>query len=160
MKLTARDIMVTEFDTIQCDAPVEQAVRLIFNGKTRATGHKTVSVMVVNRYGNLVGVLSMFDILYHMRPPILNCMVDAIQFGQEELNYYIQRFKGLKAEQVMHSPVSSVTAEDDLMVIIDRMVKEKIRRLPVLEHDKIIGIVYLSEVYYHMCKNWLKIELA
>ncbi len=159
MKISARDVMVKDFDTIQCDAPIEDAVRLIFNGKTRATGHKTVSVMVTNRFGQLVGVLSMFDILYHMRPPILNYMVDTIKFGGEELDSYINRFKKLKVEQVMHSPVSYVAPDLDLMLLIDRMVKEKVRRLPVLENNKIVGIVYLSEVYYHMCKDWMKIEL-
>jgi len=44
------------------------------------------------------------------------------------------------------------------MVVIDRMVKSKIRRLPVVEEEKILGIVYLSDVFYHVCKNWLKNE--
>jgi CBS domain-containing protein len=45
------------------------------------------------------------------------------------------------------------------MVVIDRMVRKKCRRLPVLERSRVVGIVYLSEVYYHLCKNLLKTEL-
>ena len=55
----------------------------------------------------------------------------------------------------MSSPVITVRPRDDLMVVIDRMVKSKIRRLPVVEEEKILGIVYLSDVFYHVCKNWL-----
>ncbi len=55
----------------------------------------------------------------------------------------------------MSSPVITVRPRDDLMVVIDRMVKSKIRRLPVVEEEKILGIVYLSDVFYPVCKNWL-----
>jgi predicted transcriptional regulator len=86
-------------------------------------------------------------------------MVSGIDFWNEELDSYIKRFKGLTVKEVMSSPVLFVAPDDDLMVVIDRMVRKKCRRLPVLERSRVIGIVYLSEVYYHLCKNLLKTEL-
>ena len=159
MKVTARDVMVRNFDKLRSDAPIEEAVRLIYKGKIRETGQKTASVMVIDRFNRLTGVISMFDVLYHLRPPVLNYMVSSIDFWDEELESYVKHFKGLKVKQVMTSPVLFVSPDDDLMVVIDRMVKKKYRRLPVLENSKVIGIVYLSEVYYHLCKNLLKTEL-
>jgi len=158
MQLKARDLMVQDFQTIQPDASIEEAVRLIFNGKVRATGHKTVSTLVTDKFGQLVGVVSMFDVLYHLRPPILNYMVESISFEGEELEAYIRKFKDLTVEQVMNSPVRYVSPEADLMMIIDRMVKEKCRRLPVVENSVVIGVVYLSEVFYHLYRTWLKSE--
>ena len=160
MQLTAQDVMVQDFQTIQPDASIEKAVRLIFNGKVRATGHKTVSTLVIDDFGQLVGILSMFDVLYHLRPPVLNYMVDSISFQGEELESYIDRFKGLTVEQVMNSPARYISPELDLMMVIDRMVKEKCRRLPVVENSVVIGVVYLSDIYYHLCKTWLKSEKA
>ena len=159
MKVTARDVMVRNFDKIQSDAPIEEAVRLIFKGKVRETGQKTASVMVIDRFNRLTGVISMFDILYHLRPPVFNYMVSGIDFWNEELESYIKRFKRLTVKQIMSSPVLFVAPDDDLMVVIDRMVREKCRRLPVLERSRVIGIVYLSEVYYYLCKNLLKTEI-
>jgi CBS-domain-containing membrane protein len=159
MKRTARDVMVTEFRTIQHNASITEAVRLIYNGKVRETGYKTVCTMVTNDFGDLVGVVSMFDILYHLRPPILNYLGDSVNIGIQELESYIKRFKGMTVEQVMNSPVKYVSPETDIMEIVDRMVKDKCRRLPVVEDTKAIGIVYLSEVYCHICKNWLNIDL-
>lgn len=158
MQLTARDVMVQDFQTIRPDVPIDKAVRLIFNGKVRSTGHKTISTLVTNEFGQLVGVLSMFDVLYHIRPSFLNYMADSISFQGEELESYIEMFKSLTVEQVMNSPVHYLFPDVDLMVIIDRMVKEKCRRLPVVENSKVIGVVYLSEVYYHLYKIWLKSE--
>jgi len=159
MKATARDVMVRNFDKIRSDAPIEEAVRLIFKGKVRETGQKTASVMVIDRFNRLTGVISMFDILYHLRPPVFNYMVSGIDFWNEELESYIKRFKRLTVKQIMSSPVLFVAPDDDLMVVIDRMVREKCRRLPVLERSRVIGIVYLSEVYYYLCKNLLKTEI-
>lgn len=159
MQLTARDVMVQDFQTIQPDASIEEAVRLIYKGKVRATGHKTVSTLVIDKFGQLMGILSMFDVLYHLRPPILNYMVDdSISFQSEELEAYIRKFKDLTVEQVMNSPARYVSPEADLMMIIDRMVKEKCRRLPVVENSVVIGVVYLSEVFYHLYRTWLKKE--
>ena len=158
MKVTARDVMVRNFDKIRSDAPIEEAVRLIFKGKVRETGQKTASVMVIDRFNRLTGVISMFDILYHLRPPVFNYMVSGIDFWNEELDSYIKRFKGLTVKEVMSSPVLFVAPDDDLMVVIDRMVRKKCRRLPVLEQSRVIGIVYLSEVYYRLCKDLLKTQ--
>ena len=159
MKMTARDVMVEDFDKIRSNAPIEEAVRLIFNGKVRETGQKTASIMVIDKFNHLTGVLSMFDVLYNLRPPVFDYMVSGIDFWNEELESYVKRFKGLTVKQVMTSPVLFVSPDDDLMVVIDRMVKKRCRRLPVLEKSRVIGIVYLSEVYHHLCKNLLKTEL-
>ena len=159
MKVTARDVMVKDFDKIRSDAPIEEAVRLIYKGKVRETGQKTGSVMVIDKFNRLTGVLTMFDVLYHLRPPVLNYMVSGIDFWNEELESYVKRLKGLTVKQVMTSPVLFVAPDDDLMVVIDHMVRKKCRRLPVLKNSMVIGIVYLSEVYYHLCKHWLKAEL-
>ncbi|MCK4829886.1 CBS domain-containing protein [bacterium] len=156
MKVTARDVMVKNFDKIRSNAPIEEALHLIYNGKVRETGQKTASVMVIDRFNRLTGVISMFDVLYHLRPPVLNYMVSGIDFWNEELESYVKRFKGLTVKQVMSSPVLFVSPDDDLMVVIDRMVSKKHRRLPVVENSMVVGIVYLSEVYYYLCKNWLK----
>ena len=68
MTLQARDIMVKEFDKIHSSAPASEAIEMILNGRIRATGHKTVSLIVVDAAREMAGVVTMFDILYHLRP--------------------------------------------------------------------------------------------
>jgi len=160
MRQTARDVMVSEFSTIRPDASITEAVKMIYNGKVRKTGFKTICLMVTNDFGDLLGVLSMFDILYHVRPPFLNYLGDSVPIGIQELESYIKLFQGMTVEQVMNSPVKYVSPDTDIMKIVDRMVKDKCRRLPVVEGTRIIGIVYLSEIYCHICKNWLNIDLS
>lgn len=153
--LSVRDIAVTEYVTIGPDAPVSRAARLIFRGKARDTGYKPFGLMVVDDFSHLLGMISMEDILYHLRPPFMNYELENVPLWEGELEVYLDHFTDLRVEQVMSSPVITVRPQDGLMAVIDRMVKSKIRRLPVVEEEKILGIVYLSDVFYHVCKNWL-----
>ena len=148
MTLCARDIMVTTFDKIDENASVEQAIRMISNGKVRKTGHKTVSLMVTDYSDNLVGVITMFDILFHLRPAFLNYGIDGDQLPWKgQLENFIRELKAKKVKQVMSTGVMGASLDEHLMVVLDRMIKHKFRRLPVLENNKPIGVVYLSDLY-------------
>lgn len=156
MYTKARELMTTSFSTIRPDAPVREAVRMIYESRVRDTGYKPFGVMVVDDIGRLVGMISMFDVLYHLRPPFMNYELESLGPWQGELEPFLAQFEHLKVEQVMSAPTAVAAPEDHFMVLIDRMVKRKVRRLPVLENDTIIGIVYLSDVFYHLCETWLK----
>jgi CBS domain-containing protein len=39
------------------------------------------------------------------------------------------------------------------MVLLDRMVKNKYRRLPITVGGKPKGVVYLGDIYYHLFKG-------
>ena len=155
-ELKARDIMVKDFTSISPDAPVREAARLIFEGKVRETGYKPAGIVVIDEINRLRGIISMFDILYHLRPPFMNYALETLDVWKGEIEPYIDQFKDIKVEQIMSSPVLTASPEDDLMVLIDWMIKKKARRVPVVDGEKILGIVYLSDVFYYVCKTWLK----
>jgi CBS domain-containing protein len=154
MTICARDIMVTSFDKIDENAPIEEAIRMISHGKIRQTGHKTVSLLVTGFYDNLVGVITMFDILYHLRPAFLNYGIDGDQLPwRGQLDNFIQDLKAKKVKQVMSTDVMGAAPDDHIMVLLDRMIKNKYRRLPVLENNRPIGVVYISDVYYKLFES-------
>ncbi|HOP47440.1 MAG TPA: CBS domain-containing protein [Desulfobacteraceae bacterium] len=155
-KLKAKDIVVNDYETISPEASVKEAAKLIFNGKVRTTGYKPFGVMVVDDTGRLLGMVSMFDILYHLRPSFLNYEVGSFSIWKGEIEVYVDHFKDLRVEQIMSTPVIAVAPDDDLMIVIDLMIKKKYRRIPVVDNGKIVGIVYLSDVFYHLCRTWLK----
>ncbi|MCK5836323.1 MAG: CBS domain-containing protein [Desulfobacula sp.] len=142
--------MVTEFDTIRSDEPVAKAIQMILNGKVRETGDKTTSLMVLDKVMMFVGIITMADILYHLRPAFLNygisgeCVPWAEQFDIAKKN-----LKKKEVRQLMSSNIVGASIDEHIMVILDRMVKNKYHRLPVLKDGKPIGIVYISDVYFH-----------
>ncbi len=149
MSLYARNVMVTSFDRIHQDAPIDDAIRMILNGKIRRTGHKTVSLIVVDDYGQMAGVITMYDILFHLRPDFLNLSVDADTLQWKgQLKLLVESLKQKRVGQLMSTNVMSAAPDDHVMVILDRMIKNKFRRLPVLEGDRPVGVIYISDVYH------------
>jgi len=160
MKLTARDLMVTDFVTVRPDARVSDAARIIFNGDVRPTGYKPFGIMVTDEFGGLAGMISMVDMLYHLRPPFMNYEMEKPDLWEGEIEPYMEQFRDLTVEQVMSTPVVTAAPEDHLVVVIDRMVKRGARRVPVIENGRILGIVYLSDVFHRLCKTWLEEDAA
>lgn len=148
MTLRTKDIMVTDFDLIHQDAPVSEAIDRILHGPTRKTGHKTISIMVVDDFRKLAGVVTMFDILYHLRPSFLNYGIEGTDMNWKgQLQVLIKGLKEKKVHQIMSTDVTGAEPDEHLMVLVDRMVKHRFRRLPVLDNGKPMGIVYISDVY-------------
>lgn len=149
--LCAKDIMTTEFDTVNLDQPVEEAIKLIFRGKMRQTGNKTSSLMVVDNRKHFVGIVTMFDILYHLRPGFLNFGVDSKDVEWMGLIQTCkQKLVNRKIREIMSSEIVGAFPDEHLMIILDRMVKNKYHRLPVLTNGELMGIVYISDIYFHL----------
>ena len=154
MTLYAKDIMVTDFDTIHMYTAAEEAIRKITYGKTRETGYKTISLMVVDDFNKLAGIITMFDVLYHLRPDFLNFGINGDEIKWDgQLKSLIHKFHGLKVDDIMTHHVVGASKDDHIIVLLDRMVKNRYRRLPILENDKPIGIVYISDIYSRLFKT-------
>ena len=159
MTLHAKDIMVTNFDKIHLDAPIENAIYKISNGVVRKTGYKTISLMVINDFNELSGIISMFDVLYHLRPNYLNFGINSEELRWEgQLKILVDNLKGKKVHHIMSRNIVGAAKDDHIMVILDRMVKNKYRRLPVLENDQPIGIVYISDIYHRLFSKKISLE--
>ncbi len=155
MTIYAKDLMDTSFHKIHEDAPVEYAINLILSGKIR-TGHKADSVMVVDDFGHLTGVISIYDILYNLRPDFLNLNIDAHRLSWAgKMEGFVKNLNKKKAKQVMSTNVMSASMDDHIMVILDQMIKNKFRRLPVVDLNKPIGVIYLRDIYNTIFKQFL-----
>ncbi|MDX9819607.1 MAG: CBS domain-containing protein [Desulfococcus multivorans] len=154
MTLFAKDIMVTNFDKVHEHAPAGEAIQKIMQGKVRESGYKSASLLVVNAHKELAGVVTMFDILYHLRPSYLNQGISGEEISWEgHLRFLVQRLGEKTVEQVMSRNVTAGSPNEHIMVLLDRMIKNKYRRLPITEQDRPIGIVYLEDVYYHLFRE-------
>lgn len=151
MQLFARDIMTKNFDTIHQDEPVDKAIRKILNAKVRPTGHKTVSLMVVDDLHALVGTISMYYILYHLRPSYLNYGIDGNELSWKgEVDEFVRAVREKKVHQIMNDNVLSVPLDEPVISILDRLIKNHLRRISVVDHGKLVGVVYMSDIFYHL----------
>jgi CBS domain-containing protein len=117
---TVREVMTAEPTTVATTASVEEAAQLM---KSDDIG----DVMVVNRNKKLVGILTDRDIV-----------VRAVADGAD--------LKELKVEEVVTKEVKTVLPDAPVQEAVRLMREEAIRRLPVIEEGKLVGIVTLGDL--------------
>lgn len=62
---------------------------------------------------------------------------------------------GTKVSDVMSKPLITISAEASLKAAARKMVKHRIRRLPVLKNHKLVGILVVSDFARHLGKKTL-----
>jgi CBS domain-containing protein len=148
--LTARQVMDTRFQTLRPEMSVAAAVR-VFQQTGLDTGRPVLGMMVTDETGALVGLLSIYDIFLLLRPKHIHIwgeMEDLEVSGI--LEAACRRAQPVLVGDIMTTEVITITPDTHLLLIIDIMIKKHVRRLPVLEAGKIVGIVYLAGVVNHL----------
>jgi CBS domain-containing protein len=156
MKTTAASVMMTRFHILNPRQSIQEAVNL-FKQAAEEEGRSVFGMMVTDGEGNLVGLLSMYDILLLLRPKHIHIWgemedIDLTGFIDDA----VDRVKNIQVGDIMTTEVISVSPDTHIMVILDIMIKKHIRRLPVLDGRKILGIVYFSDVFYHFLQRFIR----
>jgi CBS domain-containing protein len=156
MGVTARDFMSTRFFTLQPQTPIADAVR-VFEKANAESQHRVFGMMVLNEQAELVGMLSMYDILLLMRPKHIHIWgemkdIDVTGIIAESC----RRAKPILVEDIMTTDVVTIAPDTHLLLIVDIMLKKHIRRIPVVENGKVAGIVYISTVFHHLLERMIE----
>lgn len=147
MTVTARDIMVTRYFTLHPEDTITAAVRT-FQRATFTIGKRVFGMMVTDDAGHLQGMLSMYDIMLFIRPKHIHIwgeMEDIDTAGL--LEQAARKAENIQVGDIMTTDLVTVTPGTPLMFVLDVMLKKHIRRLPVLDGRRIVGIIYISNVF-------------
>jgi len=150
MKTTAADIMITRFTTLLPETPVSEAIKK-FRKAFEQEGRRLFGMIVVDKDGRLAGMLSMYDILLYLRPKhidVWGTMEDLEIAGV--INAAGKRIKSILVGDIMTPEVVTVGPNTNLMMVLNIMIKKHVRRLPVVEDQRLIGIVYISDLFNHL----------
>ncbi len=153
MKTTAADIMTTDFSTLLPQMPVIDAIR-IFQESFNKQGRRLFGMIVSDEEQHLVGMLSMYDILLYLRPKhihVWGSMEDLEIAGV--IDAAGSRIKSILVGDIMTPDVVTVGPNANLMMVLDTMIKKHVRRLPVVEEQRIIGIVYISDLFSQLLER-------
>jgi len=134
--MKAKDVMTHHVVFIEPDATIMQAARLMLE-------RQISGLPVADRTGNLVGILTEGDFLrraetntQRRRPRWLEFLVGPGRLADEYTHTH-----GRRVEEVM-TPNPVTAAEDtSLEEVVRMMEKRRIKRLPVVSGQKLVGIV-------------------
>jgi CBS-domain-containing membrane protein len=112
--------------------------------------------MVTDDRDRLVDMLSMYDILLFVQPRHAGIWSELDYLDQTGMfNDLLARVKDIRVGELMTPEVVTVAPDTNLMVIVDIMIKRHIRRIPVVETGEVVGIVYISDLFYHLLRQYL-----
>lgn len=134
--MKARDVMTWRVISVEAEAPVTRAARLML--QNRISG-----LPVVNTKGSLVGIVTEGDFLrrgeigtLRRRPRWLEFLIGPGRLATE----YVQT-TGRKVAEIMTPDPYTITGDTPLEEVVGLMERHRIKRLPVVDDDKLIGIV-------------------
>jgi len=117
--LSVGDVMVTDVVTVEPDVNVRRAVR--------AMNDFEIGCLVVVEAGRVVGILTERDVLKRV--------VDEGRKPEET-----------SVREVMSKPPITISPDADLETAIELMFKHKIKKLPVVENGKLVGLVTFTDL--------------
>jgi len=108
--------------TVSCDTIVRDAVALLADRK--------IGAVPVVRAGSVAGIMSERDVIYRLR-----------SHGAEILDWTV--------EQIMTAPAITVEPANEILSALSLMTRRRIRHLPVVEGEALIGLVSIGDLVKH-----------
>lgn len=138
--MIVEEIMNTRLKTARADDMIKDISTLMCLNKISG-------VPVVNDDDELIGVLSEKDILHCMFPDAQELFLNQERpdFEQMEKDFRVTLHK--KVGDLMTRAVASVTPDMPVMKAASMMWLKNIRRIPVVNDGKLVGIVSIGDVH-------------
>jgi CBS domain-containing protein len=134
--MKAADVMVSNVITVHQDTPVAKIAEVLLANRISA-------VPVVNEKDIVVGIVSEGDLIHRVESGTVRQRSWWLELftGKEMLAHEFVKSHARKASDVMTRPVVSVKPDTSLGDIAALLEKHRIKRVPVVNNGKIVGIV-------------------
>ena len=139
------ETMTTGVKTAKADTPVKELANIMCLNNISG-------LPVVDDEGNIVGIVSEKDLLKRMFPDMKQ-IADEGKPNFEEMEKNYADTLDLQAKDIMTTTVSSVTPDMPIMKAASLMCVRTIRRIPVEENGKLVGIISIGDVHKAIYQN-------
>jgi CBS domain-containing protein len=142
--LKVKDIMTKELITVSPQTEIAIAAKILL--ERRING-----LPVIDDSGKLVGILCQSDLVAQQKsipiPSVYTLLESYIPLTSlKRIDKEVKKIAALKVEQAMTPKPVTVGPETDIEDVARLMVDRKYHTLPVMEGDKIVGIVGKEDV--------------
>ena len=142
--MKAKDIMTKAVITVNQQAAIAEIAKTLINNKVSG-------VPVVDDGNNLVGIVTEGDLLFKEMSPRLPESVNilgAIIFysGVDRYAEDWKKIMAVQASEIMTEKVVTISENTEIEEISALMVKHGIKRIPVVDGKKIVGIVSRADI--------------
>ena len=128
--MKAGDVMTTGAATVKPSASLAEAARLM-------TEHRISGLPVVDEGGKLVGIVSEGDFLRRQGGDRMRWIEAFLDGGSNAVGDLSSR----RVEDIMSKDPVSAGVETPLTEIVDAMERHNVKRIPVVDDGRVVGIV-------------------
>lgn len=136
--MEARNFMSTNLVTCKPSDTVEDAARTMLE-------HNHSVVPVVDNKNSIVGIVTESDFVGKKvtAPHAMSSLKQLFgsTFHAQDVEEIYASSKQKKLEDVMSKDIVKISADSSLSEVVDLMHRKNIKRLPVVENDKLVGLI-------------------
>ena len=151
MVVQAKDIMTKEVLTVREDVTVKGVAKFL-------VAHRISGAPVVDESNRLKGIVTEADLIVRDKkvhiPTVVQLLEGVIYLeSPKKFEEEMGRILGQKVSQVMTKQVITITPETYIEDIATLMSTKKVYLLPVMEEDRIVGIVGKADMVRAIAKG-------
>ena len=149
--MQVKDTMCTDVKTCKADTPIKDiATIMCFN--------KISGLPVVDGDNNVIGIISEKDILCSMFPDMKELVESGAKANFEEMEKDYGSILSKTVDDLMTRVVASVSPDMPILRAASMMWLRKIRRIPVTENNKLVGILSMGDVHKSVFQDSLLVN--
>ena len=142
--LKAKDIMTRDILSVTPDTEIAKATKILL--KNRING-----LPVIDDSGKLVGILCQSDLVAQQKsipiPSVFTLLESYISLTSlKRIDKEVEKIAALTVKQAMTPNPATVDPQTDIEDVAKLMVDKKYHTLPVMEGEKIVGIIGKEDV--------------
>ena len=146
--MKAKDLMIALQEYLKPDTSLKEAANILRTAKRDEERFGVKGLPVIDEKGTMVGFLSMGDILKAVFPSYLSLMNLGDFTWDGMVEDLAKKVKDRKVSEMMTKKVITVNEDSSLMECVDHMIKNNVKRLPVMGKDgKVTGILYERDIF-------------
>ena len=149
--MQVKEIMSNDVKTCQSGSSIKDVATIMcFN--------KISGLPVVDKDDNVVGIISEKDVLFSLFPDMHEVMASGAKADFEDMEKDYTSVLGKTVDDLMTTTVASVTPDMPILRAASIMWVRKIRRIPVIENNKVVGIISMGDVHKAVFQDSLLVK--
>ena len=145
------ETMTTGVKTASADTPVKELANIMCLNNISG-------LPVVDSNNTIVGIVSEKDLLRRMFPDMSDLVTEGGMPDFEEMEKSYSDTLRLVASDIMTTNVASVSSDMPIMKAASLMCVRNIRRIPVVDNNKLVGIISIGDVHKAIYQDALSLK--
>ncbi len=158
LRKRAWDMMRDEFPTVQEDASLAETIRVMREAMVDAPDSQVV--VVLNKAGKLKGTINLWKLFKAVKQSVLkdeNLKQDGeVDWDQQFANACLICTQ-LRLDDYLIKNPPILKPNEPILLVLDTFLKSRRDWALVMEADKVMGVVYVTDVYREMTRDMVQI---